>query len=115
MYKNLKDAGKEALQSVHIDWDGIISTKDVNVTNNEKDVLNEIDVLMLEGNIATFISCKCGKMDKGKALEPMYELETVASRFGGKYAKKVLATLNPVTGSYAQRAEEMNITLNCYG
>lgn len=112
VYKNLKDAGKETLQSVHIDWDGKIS---VPPSDNEKDVLNEIDVLMLEGNIPTFISCKCGKMDKGKALEPMYELETVASRFGGKYAKKILATLNEVKGSYALRADEMNIKLDCYG
>lgn len=121
VYKNLKDAGKEVQQSVHIDWDGIIKaeqeqiTKQSNSEDDENDVLNEIDVLMLEGNIPTFISCKCGKMNKGKALQPMYELETVANRFGGKYAKKVLATLSEVRGAYAERAEEMNIKLDCYG
>lgn len=112
VYKKAKDAGKEALQSVHIDWDSRIASGTV---GEEKDVLNEIDVLVLEGNIPTFISCKCGNMSKGKALEPMYELETVASRFGGKYAQKVLATLHPVSGVYALRAEEMGIQLDCYG
>ena len=54
-------------------------------------------------------------MDKGKALTPLYELETVATRFGGKYVKKVLATLYPVKGVYKERAKEMGIELRCYG
>ena len=53
-------------------------------------------------------------MDKGKALTPLYELETVATRFGGKYVKKVLATLYPVKGVYKERAKEMGIELRCY-
>lgn len=122
VYKELKAAGKEVNQSVRIDWDGVIHEKETEKVNDtkksddeKKDVLNEIDVLMLEGNIPTFISCKAGKMDKGKALQPLYELETVATRFGGKYAKKVLATLYPLKGVYKERAEEMNIELRCYG
>lgn len=114
VYKQFKDAGKEVRQSVHIDWDGDIHTTTTE-NEDEKDVLNEIDVLVLEGNVPTFISCKCGNMGKGKALQPMYELETVANRFGGKYAKKVLATLKPIYGAYAERAVEMNIDLCCYG
>lgn len=120
VYKELKAAGKEVNQSVRIDWDGLIHEGEENNAENTdddttKDVLNEIDVLMLEGNVPTFISCKAGKMDKGKALTPLYELETVATRFGGKYAKKVLATLYTVKGVYAERADEMGIELKCYG
>ncbi len=119
VYKELKDAGKEVLQSVHIDWDGVFeSDLKKSLSNRHQkiaNVLNEIDVLTLEGNIPTFISCKCGNMDQGKALTAMYELETVANRFGGKYAKKTLATLKEVTGAYAERAEEMGIELDCCG
>lgn len=119
VYKELKDAGKEVLQSVHIDWDGVLESdlkKNLSKKNQTvPNVLNEIDVLALDGTIPTFISCKCGDMDQGKALTPMYELETVANRFGGKYAKKTLATLKQVTGAYAERAEEMGIVLDCFG
>lgn len=123
VYKELKDAQKEVSQSVRIDWDGVIheneeqTEDDTDSTKEEEkgDVLNEIDVLLLEGNIPTFISCKAGNLKKGKALQPLYELETVATRFGGKYAKKVLATLYPLKGVYEERAKEMNIELRCYG
>lgn len=119
VYKELKSAGKEVLQSVHIDWDGLLESDLKKSLSNKHqkiaNVLNEIDVLTLEGNIPTFISCKCGNMDQGKALTAMYELETVANRFGGKYAKKTLATLKEVTGAYAERAEEMGIQLDCCG
>lgn len=109
VYKKLKEEGKEVRQSVHIDWDGVIDSR---VPLQEDDVLNEIDVLALEGNIPIFISCKAGKMNRGKALQPLYELETVATRFGGKYAKKVLATVYSLQGVYAERAKEMGITLD---
>lgn len=98
------------MQSVHIDWDG-----DIHIPRTAADVSNEIDVMALDGNTPIFISCKAGSMDEGKALNAMYELETVASRFGGKYVKKVLATLQPITGAYAERAKEMNIELLCCG
>lgn len=90
---------------VHLDWDGVI--------NNQPgvDVLNEIDVITLEGNIPTFISCKSGKMGANQALHALYELETVAQRFGGKYARKVLVTFNPLEGAYYARAKEMGIDL----
>lgn len=46
-------------------------------------------------------------------VKEVYELETVASRFGGKYTRKVLAALQPITGVYAERAKEMGIELWC--
>ena len=73
------------------------------------DVLNEIDVLSLKGNIPVFISCKTGKMGPSKALHALYELETVANRIGGKYARKVLVTSRPLADVYLKRAQEMGI------
>lgn len=36
-------------------------------------------------------------------------IQTVASRFGGKYAKKVLVTANTLGEVYMERAKEMGI------
>ena len=88
---------------VHIDWDGTITYP------WGADVLNEIDVLTLQGNIPTFISCKSGKMEGAKALPALYELDTVARRFGGRYAKKVLAVTRELGEAYQARAEELGI------
>ena len=88
---------------VHLDWDGVIHY------SPGIDVLNEIDVLTLKGNIPTFISCKTGKMGPSNSLHALYELETVANRFGGKYAKKKLVTSRPLVDVYLKRAEEMGI------
>jgi len=86
---------------VHVDWDGVIQDK------ANEDVLNEVDVLTLHGNIPTFISCKNGSVNQ----MALYELETIAEKFGGKYAKKVLAAPQGVYGAHALRAEEMSIDL----
>lgn len=94
---------EECRVGVHLDWDGVIHT------TPGIDVLNEIDVLSLNGNIATFISCKSGKMGSNQSLHALYELETVVGRFGGKYAKAVLVTANPLDEVYMERAKEMGI------
>ena len=93
----------ECQVGVHIDWDGVIPTIP------GPDVVNEIDVLSLAGNIPTFISCKSGKMTRPETLFALYELETVARRFGGKYARKVLVTIAPLGDAYMRRAEELGI------
>ena len=100
--KEIKN-GRECQLSVSIDWDGKINNP-IGI-----DVLNEIDVLTLEGNIPTFISCKSGKMSGNQALHALYELETVTSRFGGKYAKKVLVSAKEIGEAYIERANEMEI------
>ena len=89
---------------VHIDWDGEIHAE------QGQDVLNEIDVLSMHHNIPVFISCKNGRVDQ----HSMYELETVATRFGGKYAKKILAVTKPLRNSHMMRAEEMGIEVRVY-
>ena len=94
---------------VHLDWDGVIHKGSV------VDLINEVDVLALNGNVPTFISCKSGKMNYAQILHALYELDTVANRFGGKYCKKVLVTAQPVRGVYWERAREMKIEVRFAG
>ncbi|MBQ9960480.1 MAG: hypothetical protein IJP00_01085 [Firmicutes bacterium] len=86
---------------VHIDWDGTI------YGGWGKDTVNEIDVLTLNGYIPTFISCKNGNVDQ----MDLYELDAVATRFGGKYAKKVLMAPQGMNKAHRKRAEEMGIEI----
>ncbi|MBQ8408173.1 MAG: DUF1887 family protein [Clostridia bacterium] len=66
---------------VFIRWDDEDNKKPVNV-------INEIDVMAMKGAIPVFISCKNGFVE----VDELYKLNTVAKRFGGKYAKRVLVT-----------------------
>jgi len=103
MYTFLQETRKEEITDcrvgVHIDWDGVIEQ------DGNTDVLNEIDVMSIQNNLPTFISCKIGNVDQ----MALYELETVANRFGGKYVKKVLATVQGLSPAHMRRAEEMGI------
>lgn len=101
-YYNRKNTGKysDCRVGVHIDWDGVFD-------GHNQDVENEIDVMLLRGNVATFISCKNGKVDQ----MALYELNTVADRFGGEYVEKELSLSQPLVGAYLRRAEEMKITV----
>lgn len=103
--KKNQEGSLDCDMGVKIDWDG-------DVYNGG--VYNEIDVLALKGNILTFVSCKGGNMEGNASLEPMYQLETIASRFGGRYARKILATRQKIDGVYAERAEAMKIKLERY-
>ena len=71
---------------------------------------NEIDVLMMCGLTPLFISCKNGQYTSNE----LYKLRSVAERFGGEHAKKVLiaTSMDPEHPSYLQfrqRAEDMKI------
>lgn len=110
---NLENKGKpyfnDCYVGVMIDWDGIIHP----LEENWKDTTNEIDVMLMRGLIPTFISCKHGKIGE----EELYKLNTVATRFGGKYAKKMLIATHlekesaTSMKSYLQRAKDMDIQL----
>ena len=96
----------DVMNGVVIDWDGELH----GVKENFYDTINEIDVFLMHGMIPVFISCKNGVVE----AEELYKLNTVAERFGGKYAKKVLVAtaLDSLgeTGKYIrQRASDMNI------
>lgn len=93
---------------VYIDWDGVIHQDE----EKHYDTKNEIDILLTRDLVPVFISCKNGEVHK----EALYELETVADRFGGRYARKFLIATyissNPETRKYIiQRARDMNISL----
>jgi len=105
-YKKEKERSTDCRVGVHLDWDGVVQSKGM-------DVLNEIDVLTISGNVPTFISCKGGKMGSHQTLHALYELFTVTRRFGGKYAKKVLVTARPIGRTYMERAEELGIEVRC--
>ncbi len=105
VYLDEKEKSDECMVGVHLDWDGVIHYQ------AGVDVLNEIDVFSLTGLVPTFISCKVGKMESQKILHALYELDTVAKRFGGKYAKKVLVTNKTINDVYIKRAEEMGIEI----
>ena len=62
----------------------------------------------MKKNIPTFISCKNKLISMN---QPLYELETVADRFGGKLVRKVLVAKGGVTPGIAKRAEEMDPSL----
>ncbi len=67
----------DAMTGVLIDIDG----------HEESELTNEIDVILQRGLQSVFISCKNGDLK----TEEIFKLKTVADRFGGKYAKPVLA------------------------
>ncbi len=104
-YQQEINCSDECQVGVHLDWDGIVHNQP------GVDVLNEIDLLSLKGYVPTFISCKSGKMSSQQTLHALYELDAVAKRFGGKYAKKFLVTTKEISKVYLERAAEMGITI----
>jgi hypothetical protein len=100
---------QDVCNGVKIDWDGKFHDED---TENIYDTENEIDILMMHNMVPVFVSCKNGFVDANE----LYKLNTVAQRFGGQYAKKILvATSIPKNSEAAkylrQRARDMKIHL----
>lgn len=93
--------------SVSIDWDGVVHQPVQQIS----DTCNEIDVIATRGQVSLFISCKNGEIGE----EELYKLNTVAGRFGGKYARKMLVATDLERKSpssiraFLQRAKDMNI------
>lgn len=96
----------DVMNGVFVDWDG-----DIHTNKKDYDTENEIDVMMMHGMVPVFVSCKNGYIEK----DELYKLNTVANRFGGKYAKKVLIATALDNSDYSnyirQRAADMNIRL----
>jgi hypothetical protein len=94
--------------SVSIDWDGM-----VDFVGNTPETRNEIDVVLMNGTTPLFVSCKNGNIGD----EELYKLNTVAARFGGPYAKKMLVATEldrkspQANRSFMQRAWDMDIFL----
>ncbi len=97
----------DVMNGVCIDWDG-----NINFDRTAADTENEIDILMMRGMIPVFISCKNGYVN----VDELYKLNTVATRFGGRYARRVLvASALPDSGRYVSsikcRAADMGIRI----
>jgi hypothetical protein len=95
---------------VYLGWtrDAQVSTEAVPSTTNE------IDVMLMRGIVPLFISCKNGQVK----TDELYKLNTVAERFGGKYAKKILITSALNTSdeqqsAFLDRAQNMGIRVIC--
>ncbi len=72
----------DSRMGVKIDWDGKIPTSKYAFSGTR----NEIDVMLMYGATPLFVSCKNGDVK----TEELYKLHTVATRFGGPYARKML-------------------------
>jgi len=97
----LKEMAKNPIDcrmGIHINWEN----------GKTSPVINEVDVFVLQGYVPVFISCKAGKSDK-LSNDDLYELETIAQRFGGKYAKKVFSIINEWYDTQKERAADMGI------
>ena len=105
-YQYARAKADDCKVGVHLDWDGVIQPR------MNEDVLNEVDVLALQGNVPVFISCKAGGLSSTHALYALYELHTVADRFGGRHARKVLITGQALTPAGKERAENLGIELH---
>ena len=93
----------DAVMGAKINWKG----------GEEKGgTMNEIDGLLMHGAVPVFVSCKIGSVPK----EALYEVDSVAARFGGVYAVKALVC-SRLSGSESarkairQRARDMGILL----
>ena len=93
----------DAVMGAKIDWKG---------GARQGGTMNEIDGLLMHGAVPVFVSCKLGSVPK----EALYEVDSVAARFGGAYAVKALAC-SRLSGSESarnairQRARDMDILL----
>lgn len=88
--------------STVIDWDGDLDAR--------YNTINEIDVFCVSGFVPLFISCKSGAPN----VTALNEIKTLASRFGGEYARPVLVTMSDVRTRdryLARRAEDMGVAL----
>ncbi len=105
VYERMSPQMDECMIGVYIDWDGVIHEQ------FHEDVTNEIDVLGIKDGVPTFVSCKCGKLDGKEVLYALYELDTVARRFGGDNPNKKLVIINDISDIYKERAQQMGIEI----
>lgn len=93
---------------VFINWDGM----DPDRKQARWETTNELDVFLIRGFTPMFISCKNGEVRN----EALYELQSIAERFGGRHVRKALVStyVNPSSASrqhLIHRAEHMGIKL----
>lgn len=85
----------DAMTGVYIDWDGKPPK------NGDEDSHNEIDVLLMDGVVPVFVSCKNGTVK----VDELFKLKVVAEQFGSKHAKLVLVA--PMLDEKKHRSQSM--------
>lgn len=104
--KNGNPTYNDVMTGVFIDWDG-----EVHEDSIRSDAENEVDVIMMRGMVPIFVSCKNGNV----TVDELYKLQSVANKFGGKYAKKVLIAprieRNINEAALRERCRDMQIRL----
>lgn len=100
----------DCINGVYIEWDKPLPSQ----PDSPFETKNEIDAILMHHLTPVFISCKNGAVEE----EELYKLNTVAMRFGGVNAKKVLIVThmedndNDLSLQYfRQRAKDMGILL----
>lgn len=93
---------------VYINWEGVSTER----KKERWETTNELDVFLIRGVTPVFISCKNGEVRN----EALYELQSIAERFGGKHVKKALVSTYVTPSSASRnhlyrRAEHMGIKL----
>lgn len=116
LQKALMDAGawlelylygqlKQCAEFDDVQLDQVLSWDSVN-----EHTVNELDLIATSGASVFFISCKTGTLN----MNMLYEIKTMAQRFGGRYSIPVLATVcNMVSDAPAllRRAAAMGIVI----
>lgn len=98
VYQACLDTGifNDVRSSVVVNWEGCRSNGDV---------VNEIDVMAMQGVLPAFISCKTCEIN----TEALNELEILRDRFGGKSAKAAIVTSKVCSSETRHRAAELGI------
>ncbi len=105
--KKGKKVYNDIVVGAFIDWDATLHEKKDKI----KDTSNEIDLILMKGMVPVFVSCKNGTVEE----EELYKLNTVAQKFGGPYARRLLVLTtggNQSESGYEhliQRAKDMGI------
>lgn len=86
---------------------GVILDWDTEKNKSSDETTNEIDVIATADCVPIVISCKNTNIIK----EHLYELETVANHYCGKYSRKVIVTSAKALPVIRNRAKDMGITV----
>ena len=92
----------EVRVGVVIDWKGLN-------TQESKQIVNEIDVVAMNGAIPLFVSCKNGEFN----VDELYKLNTVTEYFGAPYAKMALVAAD--MSSLGDRADYLKSRMSRLG
>ncbi|QIZ76506.1 Card1-like endonuclease domain-containing protein [Ferrimonas lipolytica] len=74
-------------------------------------IRNEIDVMLLANNRLHLIECKTKRMGSESSQEAIYKLDTLVKSLGGRRAKGMLISYQPLSASSIDRAKDLGISV----